>query len=195
MAQGGEWTAGGGVPWTVAWSGEASFGVQPSTDFPGFQEVVQIEKQGWGTPIFAAMHVTRHRRAIFGHLCHVCGQPTPKSDRHLFPLESGGMVPMGDGTVQYGGSVPPVHAGCAQTARSRCPHLSGFAGVTTPFPEDEGRVIYRTDIVPGMEALAKSLRDALGTEAPIIFTCYRLYGPTFTAEVLRLQAEHGVHRP
>jgi hypothetical protein len=188
---GAPWIVGKTVPWSVTWTGETSFDVRPSEDFPGFQEIVQLERQGEGAPVFASMHVTRHRRGMFQHLCHVCGQPTPEGDRYLFPLESGGMVDLGDGTCRYGGSVPPVHGDCAGRARNQCPHLRGFAGVLAPFPQDEGRMIWRTDVVPGMEDLARILPGG----QPVILSCYRLHDRPFTDLVQALQAEHGVHRP
>ena len=191
MTDGPDWIVGETVPWTVAWTGEGAYAVRPSSDFPGLQEVVQLERHGDGAPLFASMHVTRHRRAMFGHLCHVCGKPTPEGDRYLFPLESGGMVDLGDGTLRYGGSVPPVHGRCAGLARGRCPHLRGFAGVLAPFPQDQGRMIWRTDVVPGMEAVARSLPPGQA----VILTCYRLHEQPFTDLVRGLEAEHGANRP
>jgi hypothetical protein len=191
MTGGAPWIVGETVPWSVAWTGEASFDVRSSEDFPGFREVVQLDRQGEGAPLFASMHVTRHRRAMFMHLCHVCGHPTPQDDRYLFPLESGGMVDLGNGTFRYGGSVPPVHGKCAGLARGRCPHLRGFAGVLARFPQDEGRMIWRTDVVPGMEAVARTLPPGL----PIVLTCYRLHEQPFTDLVVALEAEHGANRP
>ena len=185
------WVIGENVPWSVAWTGEASFRVVDSVDFPGFKEVDQRQQPGEGTPVFSTMHVTRQRRGMFQHLCHVCGEPTPANDRFLFPLESGGMVAMGDGAFRYGGSVPPVHGACGETARARCPHLRGFKGVAVPFPILEGRMIYRTDVVPGLEALARDLPQG----EPIILTCYRLHEAEFTDTVLALQTEYGLNRP
>ena len=179
------------IPWSVAWTGEMSFRLAPSTDFPGYTDLIQIEKPGVGEPRFAALHITRHRRAMVGHLCHVCGEPTPPGDRFLFPLESGGMVPLGDGTFRYGGNIPPVHGACAEKARARCPHLRGFAGVLEPFPKEPGRVVQRTDVVPGIEAIARTMPPGV----PVIYTCYRLHEEPFTNRVLALQAEHGLHRP
>jgi hypothetical protein len=52
-------------------------------------------------------------------------------------------------------------------------------------PADEGRLIWRTDVVPGMEALAKSLPPGL----EVVFSCYRLYGAAFSRKVERLRRE------
>ena len=180
----GAWRIGENVPWTSAWTSELEFQVKPSRDFPGLAEVVQREDQGSGAPLFAAMHVTRHRRAMVQHLCHVCGRPTPRGDRYLFPLQSGGMVPMGDGTQRYGGNVPPVHRSCARKAASLCPHLKGHAAEPTPFPRDEGRLVQRTDVLPGLEHLAKSLPPGL----EVVFGCYRLHGPVFSRLVEKLKS-------
>ena len=172
----GDWRIGETVPWTSAWTGEGSYALQRSTDFPGLVELVQKEDQGAGAPLFAAMHITRHRRAMVQHLCHVCGRATPPQDRFLFPLESGGMVPMGDGTFRYGGNVPPVHLDCAAKAKARCPHLSHHVGKPVPFPEDEGRMVQRTDILPGFEELVR----AMAIPSDVVLSCYRLYDEAFT---------------
>jgi hypothetical protein len=173
------WRIGESVPWSVSWSGERSFALKPSTDFPGLVDLVQKQNPGVGTPLFAAVHLTRHRQGMAGHVCHVCGRPTPRRDRFLFPVQSGGFVTLEDGSVRYGGNVPPVHMACARRAQRLCPHLSGAFAMPEPFPGDEGRLIQRTDVVPGMEALAKTLPADL----EIVFSCYRLFGEAFTRRV------------
>ncbi len=178
------WRVGDGVPWTVSWTGENAFDLQPSVDFPGYLDLVQTENPGEGAPRFAAMNLTRHRRAMVQHLCHVCGRPTKKNDRYLFPAHSGGMVTMQDGTTRYGGNVPPVHLACSRRAARQCPHLSGHFGVPVAFPSEEGRLIPRTDVLPGLEALAKTLPQ----RADIIFGCYRLFGEAFSRKVERMDA-------
>lgn len=179
------WRVGETVPWTVSWSGENDFSLAPSTDFPGLIDLVQTENPGVGAPRFSAMHVTRHRRAMVHHLCHVCGKPTDKRDRYLFPVHSGGMVTLTDGSTRYGGNVPGVHLACSRRAKRLCPHLSGNQGLAVAYPSEEGRLIQRTDVVPGMETLARTLpqRD------DIVFTCYRLFGEAFSRKVERLMAE------
>lgn len=186
-----EWSIGENVPWSSAWTSELRFGLQRSRDFPGLVEVVQAESQGQGEPLFAAMHVTRQRRAMLGHLCHVCGRPTPPHDRYLFPLESGFMVPLGDGQVRYGGNVPPVHLACAETARVLCPHLRKGDSRPVRFPKDEGRVVQRTDMTPGLEQLAGMAPPGL----EVVYACYRLHGPAFTRQVQRLEREGQLRRP
>ncbi len=173
------WRVGEDVPWTVSWSGESAFDLQPSTDFPGFLDLMQIESPGVGVPRFGAMNISRHRRAMVQHLCHVCGRPTLKKDRYLFPAHSGGMVTMQNGSQRYGGNVPGVHLACARTAAQRCPHLSGHYGRPVPFPKDEGRLVQRTDVLPGLESLAAQLPK----RSDIVFGCYRLFGEAFSHKV------------
>jgi len=168
------------APWSVAWSGEQAFRLQPSRDFPGMVELDQKQAPGEGQPIFAMMHVARQRRAVIDHLCHVCGRSTPKHDRWIFPVASGGLVTLHDGTQQYGCNVPPIHKACTHRAGLECPHLSKLQESPLRVVGDEGRVIHRTDITPGLEALAKSLPAGVD----VVFSCYRLFGPAFTRQVI-----------
>jgi len=179
----GKWTIGVNVPWSVAWTGEQSFDLQKSVDFPGLTDLVQVHKPGTGAPMFAAQHVTRHRRGMADHLCHVCGKMTVKRDRFIFPVESGGFVIMADESTRYAGNVPPVHLACANRAKRACPHLSHALARPLPFPSEHSRLIQRTDPVPGMHDLAKTLPPGL----KVVFTCYRRYGPRFTEHVKRLR--------
>lgn len=173
------WVIGQTVPWSAAWSGETAFALQPSIDFPGMTEVCQIERPGAGEPQFAAVHVTRQRRGLAGHLCHVCGGQTAIDDRWMFPVASGGFVTLHDGTVGYGCNVPPMHRACAGLAAAQCPHLSRLAETPFQCPEEEGRLIWRTDVVPGMEALAATFPP--GRE--IVYSCYRLFSSVFAKVV------------
>ena len=177
------WRVGDNVPWSAAWSGESAFALQPSLDFPGLTEVDQIEKPGFGEPLFAAVHVTRQRRGIARQLCHVCGRPTVKRDRWMFPVASGGFVTLHDGTIGYGCNVPPLHRACAARAAAMCPHLGHLNEAPFPCPAEEGRLIQRTDVVPGMEALAATFPPGL----QVVFSCYRLYSPEFARRVRRLR--------
>ena len=168
------------APWSVAWTGEQEFRLQPSRDFPGMVELDQLHAPGVGTPIFSAVHVTRQRRAMVDFLCHVCGLRTAGEDRYLFPVASGGMVTLHDGTQQYGCNVPPVHRACAQRALLACPHLDRLSERPLRCSRDDGRLIQRTDITPGLEGLASSIPPG----QTVVFSCYRLYGPPFTRRVL-----------
>lgn len=189
MTQETPWIVGETVPWSVAWTGEVDFGLQPDGDFPGYVELVQKSDPGNGRPIFAANHVTRNRRGLFTHTCHVCGTPTRSWDRWLFPLQTGGMVDLGDGTMRYGGNVPPTHKACAERAARQCPHLSKALATPVRFPkDDEGRMIQRTDVIPGMEEIASRLPPG----APVVLSCYRLHGARFSRLVETLRAEAGL---
>jgi hypothetical protein len=177
------WIIGKNVPWSVSWSEEQTYDLRLSDDFPGLVDLVQIQKQGLGTPRFAALHITRHRLGMVQHLCHVCGKPTPRRDRYIFPRDSGGFVIMPDDSTRYAGNVPPVHLSCARRAQQLCPHLSHAYAKPVAFPSEESRLIQRTDVVPGMEAVARTLPQNL----TIVFTCYRLYGPRFSRRVAQLR--------
>lgn len=185
-SRGAAWRIGQNVPWSVSWTGESGFTLQPSRDFPGLVDLVQEENPGVGAPVFAVVHVTRQRLGMVDHLCHVCGKPTPKGDRYIFPVQSGGFVGMADGSKRYGGNVPPVHLACARKAGRLCPHLSGSFAEPVAYPNDESRLVQRTDVVPGMEALAKTLPAGL----EIVFSCYRLFSPRFSRRVERMRREH-----
>jgi hypothetical protein len=181
------WIIGQNVPWSVSWTEEQAFRLQPSALFPGLIEVGQKEAQGQGDPQLAVSHIGRHRAGMAHHLCHVCGQPTPKKDRWIFPVATGGMVTLEDGDRRYGCNVPPVHRACGRIAERLCPHLSHQHAQPVLSPGDEGRLVQRTDVVPGMEALARQI--PAGTE--VVFSCYRLYGAGFSRRVERLRREAG----
>ena len=178
------WAIGETVAWSTAWSKETAFALRPSLDFPGMTEVSQIDRQGIGEPNFAAVHVDRQRRGLVDFRCHVCGKPVPAGDRWMFPVASGGFVTLHDGSVGWGCNVPPLHRGCGQVAAMQCPHLSRLAEEPQPWPEEEGRLIYRTDVVPGMEALAATFPASL----EVIYSCYRLFSPDVAERVREMQA-------
>jgi ferredoxin len=183
------WVVGETVPWSVAWSGEQGWALRPDPDFPGHVELVQQSAPGEGRPLFAINHVTRNRRGLIGHLCHVCGKPTKSWDRWLFPLHSGGWATLADGQEHYCGNVPPAHKACAERAARLCPHLSRHFAVPVRFPkDDEGRMIQRTDVVPGMEEVAARLPPGV----PVVLSCYRLHGPKFSRLVRKLTTEAGL---
>jgi hypothetical protein len=167
------------APWSAAWSGEQGFRLQPSADFPGLLELDQQQAPGVGEPLFAAMHATRLRRAMIDLLCHVCGKPTDRHDRYIFPVASGALVTLQDGSQQYGCNVPPMHRACAVRASHACPHLAKVTEPPLRCTRDEGRLIHRTDVTPGLEAIAKTIPAHLD----VVLTCYRLYGPEFTIKV------------
>jgi hypothetical protein len=173
------------IPWSVAWTGEQSFRLQPSADFPGMVELDQKQAIGVGEPLFAAIHVTRQRRGLADFICHVCGKPTTREDRYIFPTASGGLVTLHDGSQQYGCNVPPMHRTCALRARHACPHLGKVDEPPLRCTRDEGRLIHRTDVTPGLEALAAQLPAG----QDVVLSCYRLYGPEFTAKVVKARSD------
>lgn len=177
------WVIGKNVPWSVAWTGEQSFNIAVSDDFPGHMDVVQAENPGAGAPKFATLHINRHRLGMARHVCHVCGRPTVKGDRYIFPVQSGGFVTMPDDSTRYAGNVPPVHLQCAKRAQRLCPHLSHSFSRPVAYPAEESRLMPRMDVVPGMEAFAETLPPGL----PAVFTCYRLFGQRFTRQVQKLR--------
>lgn len=181
------WSIGKTVPWSVSWTGEQSFDLRASDDFPGFMEVVQIQRQGEGAPRFAAQHVTRHRVGMTNHLCHVCGRRTLNGDRYIFPVQSGGMFPV-EGRQRYVGNVPPVHRACAKRAQQLCPHLSHSYAQPMAYPSEESMVLPRFDVALGMEELAKTLPPGL----KVVFTCIRLYGPRFSKRVEQLRQDYKI---
>jgi hypothetical protein len=180
------WIIGKTVPWSVSWTGEDSYDLAPSRDFPGFLDLLQVQHPGDGVPKFAAVHVTRQRMGILGQLCHVCGRRTLKRDRYIFPVESGGFVSVGN-TMRYAGTVPPVHLACGRQARLLCPHLSHALAVETAFPDEESQVVPHPGVPAGMEPLARTLPAG----RPIVFSCLRVYGPRFSRTVERMRKERG----
>jgi len=172
----------------VSWTGEQHFDLGISRDFPGLVDLVQTEKVGEGAPRFRAMHVSRHRAGMARLLCHVCGRPTDKRDRYLFPVQSGGMAILPDERLRYAGNVPPVHKACARVAAGACPHLRGAGAEAVAWPVEASRLMPRTDVIPGMESLARTLPVNLR----IVFSCYRLFGPKFSAMVGEMRRRAGV---
>jgi ferredoxin len=181
------WTIGANVPWSVSWTGEEHFDLQDSQDFPGLVDLVQAEHPGEGTPKFAALHVTRHRRGMAQHICHVCGKRTLRNNRYIFPVQSGGFVTLSDDTTRYAGNVPPVHLACAKRAQRLCPHLSHSYAQPVAFPSEDTRLMPRLDVVEGMEELAKTLPKGV----KVVFSCFRLYGPQFSGKVKAMRARDG----
>ncbi len=183
------WIVGDSVPWTVSWTGEESFDLADSKDFPGLVDLVQVERPGEGRPKFKALHVTRQRRGMADHICHVCGRRTPRNDRYLLPVQSGGFVPVGDDPFRYAANVPPLHLACARRAQRLCPHLGQATIPPVAYPGEDSRLLPRRDVVEGMEELAKTLPPKL----PVVFSCLRLFGPRFSRKILKLRQEHAAH--
>ncbi len=183
------WIVGDSVPWTVSWTGEERFSLADSRDFPGLVDLVQIDRPGEGLPKFKALHVTRMRLGMARHVCHVCGRPTPRNDRYLLPVQSGGFVTVGDDPFRYAANVPPLHVNCARRAQLLCPHLGRATIPPVAYPGEESWLMPRRDVVEGMEALAKTLPR----HTPVVFSCFRLFGPRFSRKILKLREAHAQH--
>jgi hypothetical protein len=183
------WIQGDNVPWTVAWTGEETFDLATSLDFPGLVDLVQIDKPGLGQPKFNTLHVTRLRLGMARYLCHVCGRPTARNDRYLMPVQSGGFVTVGEDRFRYAANVPPLHLTCARRAQRVCPHLSRATIPPVAYPAEDSRLMPRRDVVEGMEALAKTLPPHL----PVVFSCLRLFGPRFSRKIRLLREAHARH--
>ncbi len=182
------WRIGCNVPWTVGWTGEQHFNLVESRDFPGLVDLVQLDKPGEGTPKFAQMHVGRHRLGMTQHHCHVCGRRTPRNDRYIFPVQSGGIMPViGASDPRYVGNVPPVHLACARRAQQLCPHLIDMYADPVAYPSEASELRPRLDVVEGMEDLAKTLPRGV----KIVYSCVRLYGPRFSKQVEKIRLNYG----
>ena len=178
------WRIGETVPWVAPWTGEDEFSLQPSTDFPGKMELVQSTDPGVGTPVLDGMHVMRQRRGVAEHLCHVCGRPTPRHDRWLFPVITGGFTPVADGSMRYTSHLPPVHLACARHAQTACPHVRATAAHPVRFPEKPGHVLCETNPPAKMSGIAAGLPPGM----QVIYGYVRVHTAGFTRLVQRLRA-------
>ena len=178
------WRIGETVPWVAPWSGEAEFELAPSVSFPGRVELVQICSPGSGAPVLDGMHVMRQRQGLLEHLCHVCGRPTARHDRWLFPTVTGHFTPCKDGSLRYASHLPPSHLACARTAQQLCPHLRQAGAQPVRFPDKPGEIACETNAPPKMAELAKGLPPGL----KVIFSYYRVHTASFSRQVMRLRA-------
>jgi hypothetical protein len=74
-----------------------------------------------------------------------------------------------------------MHRRCAEQAAAVCPHLSRLNDRPLKCGSDDGRVVPRTDITPGLEGLAAKLPQ----NVEVVLSCYRLYGEAFTRRVIQ----------
>ena len=159
------------------------FRLEPSAVFPGQAEVVQLEAPGEGKPVLDGMHLLRQRRGVLQNLCHVCGRPTPRHDRYIFPISTGGFTVLADGSERYATQVPPVHLACARRAQAACPHLRRRYDQATRFPDKPGVVVFDANPPAHMEALAASLPPG----GPVAFAYVRVHTAAFSRLVARLR--------
>ncbi len=95
---------------------------------------------------------------------------------------------MPDESTRYAGNIPPVHFKCATLGKRLCPHLSHTFAEPVIYPSEPSRLLPRPDVVPGLERLAATMPSNL----KIVYGCYRLYGPRFTALVVKLRKKNAV---
>lgn len=138
------------VPWVTSWSEEPALGVRPCPTVDGRLAIAQVEKPGFGRPLYSRNHLRRQRESVRAMLCPMCGQPTKAGDRwsqtgklatagELRAKGLGAALPrdLPDAQVVLdAGAIAPLHRSCAERARDHCPHLQAHA---TPeliaFPE------------------------------------------------------------
>jgi hypothetical protein len=185
------WRIGETVPWVAPWTGEGEFELAPSSNFPGRMELVQISCPGAGVPVLDGMHVMRQREGLVRHLCHVCGRPTPRHDRWLFPTVTGHFTPMKDGSLRYASHLPPTHLACARRAQLLCPHLRAAAAQPLRFPDKPGEIACETNAPPKMAEVARSLPPGI----KVIFSYYRVHTAAFSRQVTRVRASEPAPPP
>ena len=157
-----QWRIGENLPWTAPWSGEGEFRLAPSATFPEvFGELVQREAQGEGEPQFQGMNLMRQRRGVVGHLCQVCGEPTPPTDRWLFPdrhrrLHQGRRRP----TLRQPHATRPTQP-APSARRGLCPHLRASLAEPVAFPRDVGFLAPETSLPNSLAHLAGQLPDGV----------------------------------
>jgi hypothetical protein len=166
----------------VPWSDEAEFSFQRSIVFPGLVELTQVERQGSGRPTPSGMNIMRQRRGVIELRCHVCGEPTPPSDRFLFPVVTGAFVKIPGGT-RYASHVPPTHAKCAEIAQRLCPHLRSRYAQPVAFPHDKGFVSPERSVPETLGHVA----DQIGAPGGLVYGYYRIFGEGFTRLIRRLR--------
>lgn len=180
-AQDGHWVIGRNVPWVAPWSGEFEFTLAASIWFPGQPEVVQKQAPGVGHPVLDGMHVIRQREGVVRHLCHLCGRPTPRHDRWLFPQSSGALVTLQDGRERFVSHVPPLHLDCARIAAEACPHLRRVVEEPLRFPAKDGEVVFNAEPPAHLQEIADTLPPGL----KVAFAYARIHTAAFSREVAR----------
>lgn len=186
--QGVVWRIGENVPWTAAWSSETSYDLAPSQHFPGRVELVQISSPGVGTPVFDGMHVMRQRQGVVGRLCQVCGKPTPRHDRYIFPTITGMFMPYKNGQLRYASHMPPTHLACAKLAQRLCPHLRMTFANPVRWPDKVEEIGCETTPPPKMQELAAR---RLPPGMKVVYSYFQFHTAAFTRLVQRLREADG----
>jgi hypothetical protein len=165
------------VPWVTSWSEEPLTGVRPSPEVGGRLAIGQMEKPGYGRPLYSRNHLRRQRESVVKMLCPMCGKPTAAGDRWT---QTGKLVAVGQlrakglhaavpadladsRIVLDAGAIAPLHRSCAERSRLECPHLQAHA---TP------------DLLPF---------PAVWNVAPLMVEAYRQDQPHFLNPALRPQ--------
>lgn len=138
------------VPWVASWTEEPMTGAAPCATVDGELALGQVERPGYGFPVYSKNHARRQRASMREMLCPMCGEPTAPGDRwHLLArrrtagqLRATGFadsVPAqmaDDQPILDAGTIAPLHRACAERSLTLCPHLkSNPATELVAFPE------------------------------------------------------------
>jgi hypothetical protein len=108
------------VPYTVSWTGEATFFVD-RCPYSGMRAICQAVAPGSGKPCFGKPHHQRQREVIALEKCDLCGKP----------LKNRTKVSLSHARVRYNGAEgaavmqvePLLHRECAAESMRYCPSL------------------------------------------------------------------------
>lgn len=109
------------VPYSVSWSGEEKFTLEPCRFADGRIAICQQEARGVGKPQFGKPHSVRQREVIAKDLCDLCGRPlrnkTKVSLSHARPRANGAAA------LDILQVEPLLHKKCAAISVQHCPSL------------------------------------------------------------------------
>lgn len=109
------------VPWTVSWSSEMEFTLEPEPLFMGRRAISQPSSPGLGKPQFKVPHHNRQRRAIAECLCGLCGKSLKTATK--VSLSHARPQPHGENGWAVLQTEPLLHRGCALESMMFCPSL------------------------------------------------------------------------
>lgn len=139
------------VPWVASWSEEPVTGAAPCATMDGQLALGQVQRAGFGLPIYSKNHAQRQRASMREMLCPMCGEPTTPGDRWTLLAKrrtAGELRATGLGTslpadlddrhpVLDAGTIAPLHRACADRSLRLCPHLKANpATELMAFPEN-----------------------------------------------------------
>lgn len=125
------------VPWINAWSAEMPIFAEPCRQEKGRLALIMASRPGEGEPLFKVRHWSRHRDAFRRHLCEVCGAPTPRHDRMVWPLAQPLRL---DGAVTMCLQEGVYHRRCVDHASRLCPAIKAYGWTAKPLPKGYGTV-------------------------------------------------------